>query len=142
MDAIPAQVERVIVAHERAQAVCAAQDHQLVAGPSIPAPPFAPAPLTLTDSTEPCFSAPVGFVGDPPSCGACITNCSLFFSFQPCTFATGAAKVAYAITHLTGKACLWGEAGWERKTPACSSFQAFATKLRKVLGWGQQLGLG
>ncbi|KAK0154276.1 Retrotransposon-derived protein PEG10 [Merluccius polli] len=33
-----------------------------------------------------------------------------------------------------GRARLWGTAEWERRTPACSSFQAFASELQKVFG--------
>ncbi|TWW77664.1 hypothetical protein D4764_12G0010540 [Takifugu flavidus] len=48
---------------------------------------------------------------------------------QPYTFASEAAKVAFTINYLTGRACLW-----ERGTPACSSFQTFSAELRKVFG--------
>lgn len=41
------------------------------------------------------------------TCGAFITNCMLFFFFPAATnFGSEAAKVAYAITHLTGRARL------------------------------------
>ncbi|KAI3364203.1 hypothetical protein L3Q82_010811, partial [Scortum barcoo] len=49
-------------------------------------------------------------------------------------FLSEEAKVAFAINHLTGRVHLWGTAEWERRTPACVSFQAFATELRKVFG--------
>ena len=60
------------------------------------------------------MGAPDRFAGNPASCGAFITNCSLIFSLQPHTFTTEAAKVAYAITHLTERARLWGAEEWER----------------------------
>lgn len=44
--------------------------------------------------------------------------------------------MAYAITHLTGRAHLWGAEDWDRQMPAYSSFQAFAAELRKVFGRG------
>jgi len=44
--------------------------------------------------------------------------------------------VAFAINHLTGRARLWGTAEWERQTPVCTSFQAFAAELRRVFGMG------
>ncbi|KAI3358210.1 hypothetical protein L3Q82_002985 [Scortum barcoo] len=57
-------------------------------------------------------------------------------------FASEEAKVAFAINHhLTGRARLWGTAEWERRTPACASFQAFITELRlKVLANQPRLG--
>lgn len=42
--------------------------------------------------------------------------------------------MAYAITHLTGRAHLWGAEDWDRQMPAYSSFQAFAAELRKGFG--------
>uniref|UniRef100_A0A674NES1 Uncharacterized protein n=1 Tax=Takifugu rubripes TaxID=31033 RepID=A0A674NES1_TAKRU len=45
-------------------------------------------------------------------------------------------KVAYTITHLTGRAWLWGTAEWERQSEACSTFSAFAAELRKVFRQG------
>lgn len=44
--------------------------------------------------------------------------------------------MAYAITHLTGRARLWGAEEWECQTPACSSFQVFTAELCKVFGRG------
>ncbi|KAF7640638.1 hypothetical protein LDENG_00027510, partial [Lucifuga dentata] len=31
---------------------------------------------------------------------------------------------------------MWGTAEWDRRTSACSSFQAFSAELRKVFGMG------
>lgn len=56
----------------------------------------------------------------------------MLFSLQPRTFATEAAKVAFVITHLCGRARLWGTAEWEHQTGACASFQAFAKEILKV----------
>ena len=72
------------------------------------------------------------YEGDPEGCSPFLTNCSILFALQPYTFATEEARVAYAITHLTGRARLWGPAEWERRTPACSSFQVFTSELQRV----------
>lgn len=101
-------------------------------GPPAPAP--SAAALSFIDGPEPLVRTPERFDGDPKSCNAFITNCSLLFSLQLRTFASEAAKVAFAITYLTGRARLWGMAEWERQTPACSSFPAFAGELQKVFG--------
>ena len=65
-----------------------------------------------------------------------LTSCSLLVSLQPYTFATEEARVAYVIGNQTGRALLLGTAEWERRTPACGSFQAFSEELRKVFGLG------
>jgi len=44
--------------------------------------------------------------------------------------------MAFTINHLTGRACLWGTAEWERQIPTCGSFQTFVTELRTVFGKG------
>ncbi|KAI3373952.1 hypothetical protein L3Q82_022514 [Scortum barcoo] len=46
-------------------------------------------------------------------------------------FSLEEARVAFTINHLTGRARLWETAEWERRTPTCESFQAFATELQK-----------
>jgi len=63
-----------------------------------------------------------------------LTNCSILFALQPHTFSSEEAKVAFTTNHLMGRARLWGAAEWERWTPACGSFQSFATELRRVFG--------
>ncbi|TWW68258.1 hypothetical protein D4764_19G0000560 [Takifugu flavidus] len=75
---------------------------------------------------EPRVGAPERYSGDPEGCNPFLTNCSILFALQPYTFASEAAKVAFIINHVTGRARLWGMAEWERGTPACSSFQTFS----------------
>ncbi len=112
----------------------AASMNQHAASASVPAPP-APIPGPSTSTTfEPRVGAPERYAGDPEGCSPFLTNCSILFALQPHTFATEGAKVAFTINHLTGRARLWGTAEWERGTPACTSFQAFAEELRKVFG--------
>lgn len=40
--------------------------------------------------------------------------------------------MAFTVNHLTGRARLWGTTEWERYTPACATFQSFASEVRKV----------
>ncbi|KAK0145665.1 Retrotransposon-derived protein PEG10 [Merluccius polli] len=93
-----------------------------------PPAPTSPPPMQLR---EPRVGIQEQYAGDPEGCSPYITNCSILFMLQPYTFTTEEAKVAYS-THLMGRAGLWGTAEWERRTPACSSFQAFASELQKV----------
>eukprot|EP00064_Thunnus_orientalis_P017544 superscaffoldBa00003762_g17628 len=121
MTAAVTETKQAAAAHEQALTMLAGQLQQLTAlltqapqasgAASPPAPPatapaLAPAPLPPVDAPEP----------------------------QPRTFATEGAKVAFVINHLTGRARLWGTAEWERRSPACASFDLFATELRKVFG--------
>lgn len=95
--------------------------------PAAPVNPVAPGP-------EPRVGTPERYGGDPEGCNPFLTNCSILFALQPHTFSSEVAKVAFTINHLTERARLWGTAEWERKTPACSSFEAFSAELRKVFG--------
>lgn len=92
------------------------------------------APVLASDSPEPRVGSPERFDGNPENCSPFLTNCTLFFALQPRTFASELAKVAFTINHLTGRARLWGTAEWDRQSPACQNFSAFAAELRKVFG--------
>ena len=67
---------------------------------------------------------------------AFLTSCRVQFSLQPRTFSTEAAKVGYVITHLTGRARLWGAAEYDRQTLACTCFEALAEEMLKVFDLG------
>ncbi|TWW73434.1 hypothetical protein D4764_15G0008280 [Takifugu flavidus] len=129
-----AEARQTASALERALMSVATQVQQLVVSVSQPAAPVpAPAPPPPVPAPPP-GTAPEPRVGTPEGCNPFLTNCSILFALQPYTFASEAAKVAFTINHLTGRARLWGTAEWERGTPACSSFQAFSVELRKVFG--------
>ena len=101
--------------------------------PSVPVPMSAStAPFTNAAVPEPKVGNPERFDGDPAQVRAFLTSCRLQFSLQPRTFATEEAKVGFVITHLTGRARLWGTAEFERQTAACSSFHLFAEEMLKV----------
>lgn len=104
------------------------------AGPAGPAPPVPAVPTGLSSVSEPRVGVPERYGGDQEGCSPFVTNCSILIALQPHTFDTEQAKVAFMVNHLTGKARLWGTAEWERQTPACASFSAFAAELLKVFG--------
>ena len=149
MTAAATEAKQAAAAHGQALTVLAGQLQQLsvlltqapqasgAASPPAPpatAPAPVPAPLPPMDAPEPRVGIPERYEGDRETCGPFLTNCSLLFALQPRTFATEGAKVAFVINHLTGRARLWGTAEWERQSPACASFDLFATELRKVFG--------
>lgn len=147
MASASAEAQQAAAAQEHALTSLASQIQQLtmivaqLAPPSSPPAPAlaasSPSPLGLT--AEPCIGAPERYAGEPENCNPFLTNCSIFFVLQPLTFATEAAKVAFTINQLTGRARLWGTAEWERQTAACATFTAFSAELRKVFGQGLQL---
>ena len=106
--------------------------------PAAPAPhqPDSAAPFFTTTTPEPKVGNPERFDGDPAQVRAFLTSCRLQFALQPRTFATEGARVGFAITHLTGRARLWGTAEFERQTAACSSFNLLAEEMLKVFDLG------
>jgi hypothetical protein len=103
----------------------------LLTGPA----PESPAQSTATvaaGAPEPRIGNPERFSGDPTQVRAFLTSCRVQFTLQPRTFATEGARVGYVITHLTGRARLWGTAEFERQTPACATFNLFAEEMLKV----------
>ena len=112
--------------------------------PSTPPPqpdPNAPAQVPQSPAAGPLAPEPkIGnlerFNGDPDQVRPFLTNCKLLFSLQPRTFASEEAKVGFVITHLTGRARLWGAAEFEQETPACATFEAFKEEMTKVFDRG------
>lgn len=150
MTASAAEARQASETHGQALAALAGQVQQLAAclsqlalsaesapasGDSAPAPAPVTASSPPRDAAEPRVGTPERYDGDRETCGPFLTNCSLLFALQPRTFATEPAKVAFVINHLTGRARLWGTAEWERRSPACASFDLFAAELRKVFGF-------
>lgn len=118
---------------DQAFAVLAEQLQQLMArlttaSPAPPAPAPAAAAPSFIDGPEPHVGTPECDDGDPESCNAFIMNCC----FHCSTFASVAAKVAFAITYLTGKAREWPNGS--SMSPECTSFSAFVGELQKVFG--------
>ena len=137
------KIEDVLQRHESMMAAVLTQIQQMsstltqaVAMPRPPEPPTPPPPPPSGAIIEPRVGTPERYAGDPDGCNPFLTNCSILFALQPLTFSTEAAKVAFTINHLTGRARLWGTAEWEKQTPACATFQAFSKELRKVFGMG------
>lgn len=64
----------------------------------------ASAPVLARVASEPRVPTPPPYNGDPKACPSFLSQCAIMFSQQPTTFATEAAKVAFIITQLTGRA--------------------------------------
>ncbi len=109
------------------------QQVQLLRGPAAPPTPTAPTTPPDHDSqSEPRLPVPGTYGGEPNFCRTFLTRCSMHFALQSRTFATEAARVAFVLTLLTGRAALWGTAVWENADPCCESFQALSAEMRGV----------
>ena len=56
------------------------------------------------------------------------------FNFQPQTFPTDVARVAYIITQLTGWAKRWGTAAWIADLPCLQTSGEFMTEMQRMFG--------
>lgn len=119
------RIEQATIALKRACVVLDALNQQTAVEPNN----SSPAGSTVSSASpmegpEPRVSIIECFNRDLRFWDAFITNGSLLFTLQRWTFASEAAKVAFAITHLSGKA-----KEWEQRMPACSSFSTLAAEL-------------
>lgn len=106
--------------------------------PPLPAsdPATAPGPVPATVPTPlpsfPHLSRPERFSGDSDNCCAFLVQCGLHFELQASSFQSERAKVAYIISHLTGRAEAWATAEWARDSPVCNSLRGFTETLSKI----------
>ncbi len=93
----------------------------------------APLPLSHRDH-EPELHAnnPPLYDGDPNSCRAFLSQCSLVFALQPRRYATERLKIAYVITLLTGRAREWETAVWEAGAFFCNDFEEFRCEMTRL----------
>lgn len=68
---------------------------------------------------EPHATSPLPYDGDPNSCRAFLSQCSLEFALQPRRYATEQIRLAFCITLLTGRAREWGTAVLDACAPCC-----------------------
>lgn len=97
------------------------------AQPTVPAPPL-PVPVLFRANLSP----PEKFSGNAPNCRAFLVQCGLHFDLQPDAFPTERSRVAYIITHLTGRAEAWATAEWANNSPVCQSVELFSATLKKI----------
>ncbi len=81
---------------------------------------------------EPHANNPPAYDGDPNSCQAFLSQCSLVFSLQPRRYSTEEAKVAFILTLLSGRAREWGIAVWRSRAPCCATFVDFCQEMTKL----------
>ena len=98
---------------------------------STPQPDPPPSPTTIPTPVL-HLSKPARFSGDSESCRSFLVQCGLHFEMQAASFPTDCAKVAYMISHLSGRAEAWATAEWARNSPVCDSVDTFKEKLSKI----------
>ncbi|KAK2917253.1 hypothetical protein Q8A73_003999 [Channa argus] len=93
-----------------------------------PAPP--PQPPTAPAVRKSYVPPPEPFSGDLDKCRGFLFQCRLVFAQQPQTYASDAAKVAYVVGLLQGRALEWAEA--KLGSSFLIPFHTFVEELRKI----------
>uniref|UniRef100_A0A8C7X486 CCHC-type domain-containing protein n=1 Tax=Oryzias sinensis TaxID=183150 RepID=A0A8C7X486_9TELE len=78
------------------------------------------------------LARPERFSGDSGDCRAFVTQCELHFELHAASFPTDRAKVAFIISHLTGRAGAWATAEWQRGGATCFSLSVFLDAFTQV----------
>lgn len=95
-------------------------------------PPVSNPTLPLIQPAQIQLSRPEKFSGDSGDCRTFITQCELHFEMQPTAFLTDRAKIAYIISHLTGRAEAWATAEWNRGDTVCTNLPRFIETLNQI----------
>uniref|UniRef100_A0A3B3HYN0 Ty3 transposon capsid-like protein domain-containing protein n=1 Tax=Oryzias latipes TaxID=8090 RepID=A0A3B3HYN0_ORYLA len=83
------------------------------------------APVQTSVAPAAQLARPERFSGDSGDCRVFITQCELHFELQAVNYPTDRSRVAFIISHLTGRAGAWATAEWQRGAATCASLPAF-----------------
>lgn len=107
-----------------------------LAQPITAAPPLvataAPAPTMPIVGIGSKLAPPVQFSGELGLCRTLLIDCSIHFELTPHAFCTDQSKIAFMISHLTGRAKAWASAEWARGSPLCSFLTDFQAALMRT----------
>jgi len=81
----------------------------------------------------PRLSPPKEFSGESGEWRSFIVDCEMHYVHLPSDFPTEWSKVAFMISHLTGRARAWATAEWSRDSSICGSLDEFKPALRRAL---------
>jgi len=87
--------------------------------------PVAPVVQGPTPSSCSRLASPEKFSGDSGDCRPFLVQCDLHYQHQPSAFPTDQSRIAFMITHLTGRAATWATAEWARDSPLCRSLRLY-----------------
>ena len=65
-------------------------------------------------------------------CRTFLVQCDLHYKHNPAAFVSGDDKIAFLVSHLTGRAAAWAMAEWARDSPICRSYSAFYDTMSRV----------
>uniref|UniRef100_A0A3B4X4G4 Ty3 transposon capsid-like protein domain-containing protein n=1 Tax=Seriola lalandi dorsalis TaxID=1841481 RepID=A0A3B4X4G4_SERLL len=72
------------------------------------------------------------FSGDSGDIKPFLTQCDLHFELQAAAFPTERSKIAFIISHLSGRAEAWATAEWSRRASSCASLADFTRALTQI----------
>uniref|UniRef100_A0AAQ4RCN5 CCHC-type domain-containing protein n=1 Tax=Gasterosteus aculeatus aculeatus TaxID=481459 RepID=A0AAQ4RCN5_GASAC len=106
-----------------------------------PEPKPSPAPPDLSTGPTPAdtgarLAPPERYDGTIGGSRSFLTECEVHFEHSPRHFHTERSKVAFMMSHLTGRAKAWGTAEWARNSATCASSRQFSNALKLVFDPG------
>lgn len=78
------------------------------------------------------LSKPANFSGDSGDCTAFLIQCGLHFKLQAAAIPSDRARVAYLVSHLTGRAEAQATTDWNRGSPICNSLALFIQSFTQI----------
>lgn len=102
--------------------------------PKPAAPPPSPDAATSGGGAGIRLAPPERFSGEPGQCKAFLIDCSIHFEHSPRAFTSDRSKIAFMVSHLSGRARKWATAEWDRDSPLCRSLHDFQEALKSTFG--------
>ena len=78
------------------------------------------------------LAAPDKFSGDSGDCRPFLVLCDLHFKHNPAAFVSDQARIAFVMSHLTGRAAAWATAEWSRDSIVCQTLSRFTDTMSRV----------
>ncbi|XP_072770759.1 DNA-binding protein RFX2 isoform X1 [Nerophis lumbriciformis] len=91
-----------------------------------------PLPNDIPPAACPPLSKPERFSGESGDVRSFLTQCEIFFELLPTSFYSERARVAFVMSHMSGRASSWATAEWGRQSPVCASYAAFAKAMKNI----------
>ncbi|XP_061605724.1 uncharacterized protein fbxw9 isoform X2 [Phyllopteryx taeniolatus] len=130
MRQVASQFELLMKRIQEKEPVCTTPNTATV--PTFPCEAVTIQPPATSAAVCPQLSRPERFSGDSGNIKPFITQCELHFELQAAAFPTERAKIAFVISHLTGRAEAWATAEWSRNSAACHSWAFFVKTMEQI----------